>query len=306
MVISNDERQKTNQNHKMASDTNGKSISASPSMNGQTRRLKPVKEKKKRKSIYRVGNLFRIAFWYFIFTCFYCPSSLNSLTNDSPKACKAYFQVTNFVAPVIQPYLNIYAAPYLEPIWPYYTAIQKRIIKPTLKLGGKYGVPLVEKVFLLIKFNWRKFAQPQVEKCYDTLYQYYRLKLGSYSDIANKTINSYHEKIKTELLPIYSSIILSYYYAIEPQIVKGYILGHEIVTNNIYPCIKWTLNNGESFFVGIIRPKLKLLYGESVEPQLLKISERLGRYRTARKIKFTSNENHRKVSLQSLKLNTNF
>jgi hypothetical protein len=39
------------------------------------------------------------------------------------------------------------------------------------------------------------------------------------------------------------------------------------------------------FFERRIFPRIRLLYGENVEPQLVRIGERLGRYRDGRKLK---------------------
>ncbi|POS88055.1 hypothetical protein EPUL_000476, partial [Erysiphe pulchra] len=285
MVIGSDGKPMVDSRHKIALDANGKSISASLLMNGQTARLKPLKEKKKKKRLFRIGNFFRIAFWYFIFTGFYCPSSLDSTIEDSPRACKVYFQITDLAVPIIQPYFDTYARPHLEPVLPYYVEAHKRLVTPALAFGRKYGIPLVEKAIVLGKFFWVKFAQPRVEKYYEISYQYIRQNFGPHLDNANKALIIYYDTIKTNILPKYSSIILSYHDAIKPQIIKCFVLAYDVITKNIYPCIKWTVTNGEFFFVRTVQPKLKSLYGESVEPQLLKISERLGKYRNVRKTK---------------------
>lgn len=240
---------------------------------------------------------YRITFWYFIFTGFYCTSSLDSTTEDSPRTCKVYFQITDVAIPIIQPYFDTYARPHLDPVIPYYVDAHKLVITPALTFGRKHGIPLVEKAILLGKFLWVKYAQPRAEKSYEISYLYYRQKFGPHVDNAYKAITNYYDSIKTNIFPKYSSIILSLYDTIQPQIGKGYILAHDIITNNIYPCTKWIVTNCEFFFVRTVQPKLKSLYGESVEPQLLKISERLGNYRNAKKTKPASIEVKRKVSL---------
>ncbi|RKF59409.1 hypothetical protein OnM2_060015 [Erysiphe neolycopersici] len=305
MVISSDGKPMVDSRHKKALDLNGKSMSASLLMNGQTARLKPLKDKKKKKRVFRIGNLFRIAFWYFIITGLYCPSSLDSTPEDSPKACKVYFQITDLSIPIIRPYFDTYALPHLEPVLPYYVEAYKRVITPTLIFGRKYGIPFVEKTIVLGKFFWVKFAQPRAEKLYEISYQYYRKNFGPYVDNANKAIIINYYTIQKIFLPKYSNIILSYYDAIKPQIVKGYILAYNVITKNLYPCLKWTVANGEFFFVRTVQPKLKSLYGESVEPQLLKISERLDKYRNARKTKSVSSDVKREVSHQVFKVETN-
>lgn len=59
MVIGSDGKPMVDSRHKIALDPNGKPISASLLMNGQTARLKPLKDKKKKKRVFRIGNLFR-------------------------------------------------------------------------------------------------------------------------------------------------------------------------------------------------------------------------------------------------------
>lgn len=47
-------------------------------------------------------------------------------------------------------------------------------------------------------------------------------------------------------------------------------------------------------------PKIKILYGENVEPQLIRIGERLGRYRDGKKVKAAVEEVNQSASLSSL------
>ncbi len=47
----------------------------------------------------------------------------------------------------------------------------------------------------------------------------------------------------------------------------------------------WGGTSVVAFFDRTLWPSMRILYGENVEPQLVRISERLGRYRDGKKVK---------------------
>ena len=58
----------------------------------------------------------------------------------------------------------------------------------------------------------------------------------------------------------------------------------DFTRNTAIPYSKWAWTTGVVFVDRIIWPKLRILYGENVEPQLVRIGERLGRYRDGKKL----------------------
>jgi hypothetical protein len=54
--------------------------------------------------------------------------------------------------------------------------------------------------------------------------------------------------------------------------------------NTAIPYTKWAWTTGSVFLDRTVWPKIRILYGENVEPQLVRIGERLGRYRNGQKL----------------------
>lgn len=66
---------------------------------------------------------------------------------------------------------------------------------------------------------------------------------------------------------------------------ETYAFGHKLAVETGLPYAKSVLASTALFFDRTLWPKIRILYGENVEPQLVRIGERLGRYRDGRKLK---------------------
>ncbi|TQS34913.1 hypothetical protein Golomagni_04684 [Golovinomyces magnicellulatus] len=253
--------------------------------NKQNVRLKQAKMKKQRKGFFRLTNILRLFIWVSIFTVFYCPSSNDLLIEDSPKICIAYYRVSDFVAPTFQPYFEKFATPYIEPILPYYLLLKRRVITPTMKAGKRYGKPIVTRVQDLGGTYWQKYIHTYAQKYYEVIEEEYIKTISSYVDFACTAVSPYCQEAEKYAQITYSEIIMPNYRVVKPRIIGFYKLVSDIVVKNLYPFAKWTFKTGKVFLTKTLAPKLVIIYGESVEPQLKKIGKRLGRYRDVKGIK---------------------
>lgn len=99
----------------------------------------------------------------------------------------------------------------------------------------------------------------------------------------------YYELAKTNALQTYYGHILPTYTTVRPYALQAYGLASEFVINTAVPYSKWAWTSGRIFLDRTVFPQIRIIYGENVEPQLVRIGERLGRYRDGKKLKAAVN-----------------
>jgi hypothetical protein len=216
---------------------------------------------------------------------FRCPATSELLVETSPKICKPYFQLKSTLSPHLAPYYNTYAAPYVDYASPYYEFVERNVITPAAFYGQKYGAPRVAQVQAIGKAQWEKQVQPQVAKLNRVIQLHYNNTLAPHIQTATTTVSPYIKFAKDNALQTYHATILPTYTALQPYAQYGYVLGRNFTVNTGIPYAKWAWESVIIFLDRTIWPKVKILYGENVEPQLVRIGERLGRYRDGKKLK---------------------
>lgn len=191
---------------------------------------------------------------------------------------------SSVIRPYVEPYYNTYAAPYVEIARPYYETLDKTVIAPTTTLGKRYGAPLVVQAQAFGQSQWEKNVQPQVGKYQVLLSEKYDQNLAPHLDAAAAVTGPYFEIAKTNAYQTYYGHILPTYNAVHPYAAQGYGLASNFTVNTAVPYSKWAWTTGAVFIDRTVWPKVKILYGKNVEPQLVRIGERLGRYRDGKKL----------------------
>ncbi len=97
-----------------------------------------------------------------------------------------------------------------------------------------------------------------------------RRRVGPYVDIA-----------RTNALQTYHEFLLPTYLFLEPHALRGYVAASAFTTGTAIPSAVWAWNKTYIFLDGTVWPQLRIIYVENVEPQLVKIGQRLGRYNTS-------------------------
>jgi len=173
---------------------------------------------------------------------------------------------------------------------PYYIFLDKTVITPATVLGKKYGATRVAQAQAYGQAQWEKNLQPQVQKYQDTARIKYQETLAPHLNKAAEAVGPYLDIAKTNALQTYYGHILPTYTTVQPYALQGYGLASDFVVGTAIPYSKWAWTTGRIFLDRTVFPKLRILYGENVEPQLVRIGERLGRYRDGKKLMSVVNE----------------
>ncbi|KAM0346387.1 hypothetical protein ACHAPU_005450 [Fusarium lateritium] len=263
-----------NGNGHMNGKANGKTIAG---------RRRPIKQ---RRSIlaWTFSVVARLATWAAIITVlFRCPSSIEECNETSPSICKHYLQIKNSVQPHVQPYYDNYAAPYVEIARPYYNTVDNKVWQPTRAYAVQYGAPWAEKARAHTVAQWEKNGQPQLVK-YQTLARgHYDKSVGPYVNQASQKLGPYYEIARTNGLQVYYEYVQPGYEYVQPYAAKGYGAVSDFTTTTALPTAYWTWNKTYSFLDSNVWPHIRAVYVQNVEPQLVRIGERLGRDKTKTK-----------------------
>lgn len=223
--------------------------------------------------------LARLFTWYSILSIlFRCPATLEECTDASPRICKPYFQLTHAVSPHVEPYYHAYAAPYLELARPYYETVDQRLLSPSWAYATKHGSPRVAQAQAFGKEKWEKTLQPELVKYQALAQAKYGQTLAPHVNQLSATVAPYYEVARTNALQTYHDYLLPGYVFVQPYAQQGYTAASTFTTETAVPSAVWAWNKTLVFLDGTVWPHVRSLYTENVEPQLLKIGQRLGRY----------------------------
>ncbi|KAH7038304.1 uncharacterized protein B0I36DRAFT_236619 [Microdochium trichocladiopsis] len=221
----------------------------------------------------------RLLTWYSIITVlFRCPSTLEECNETTPQICKPYFQAKQVISPHLSPYYDTYAAPYVDLAKPYYETVDRVVITPGRSYAVKYAGPRVSQAQAYGKAQWEKSVQPQIAKYQDLAKGHYAQTLAPHVDSASKAIAPYYSIAKTNALQTYHEIIFPAYVAVAPYGIQGYNAAHDFTVKTAIPSGLWAWNMTNKFLDTTVWPHVRDMYAVKVEPQLIRIGERLGRY----------------------------
>jgi hypothetical protein len=222
----------------------------------------------------------RLTIWYSIATIlFRCPATLQACDENSPKVCKLYFQAKEVVSPHVTPYYDTYAAPYVDFARPYYETVDRNVITPARTYAVKYGGPQLSKAQAIGLTQWEKNVQPQLAEYQELALSQYKQTLAPHVEHASKVVGPYYEIARTNALQTYHEILLPSYLAVQPYALQGYSTAMLFTTDTAVPGAMWAWSKTNIFLNSIVWPHLRDMYELKVEPQLLRIGERLGRYK---------------------------
>ena len=236
--------------------------------------------------------------WYTVFiVAFRCPSSFNEITEHSSPVCKPYLTTRSYLTPYIAPYYDAYAAPYVDTVLPFVDQFEKHVYRPSVSFTkqsySKYGAARVDQALELAKSSWETTLQPRFEAALANVEEQYKASLAPYVSQVSAMTSPYYNAAQGHVLRTYYSQILPAYTALRPYAEKAYLYGNQVVIETGIPYAQWAWATSVVFFDRTIWPRVRILYGKNVEPQLVRIGERLGRYRDGKKLKAAMEEVHR-------------
>ncbi|KAF2015601.1 hypothetical protein BU24DRAFT_181385 [Aaosphaeria arxii CBS 175.79] len=231
----------------------------------------------------------RIATWYIIVTfAFRCPPSISKLSSESPRICEPYLYGRAYVTPYLDPYYQQYVAPQVEKIQPYVDRFDAQVYTPVASFTkdqyAKHGAHRVAQSQKYLEAEWDKTVRPQLENVQAQANAQYQQYLGPHVKQASDVVVPYLQQGRESCLEIYHLTILPAYEAALPYARQGYVHGNRIVAHVIFPYVRAGKDYTYAFLARTVWPQLRVLYGDNVEPQLVRIRERLGRHRDQQKL----------------------
>lgn len=222
----------------------------------------------------------RLSIWYSILTLlFRCPATFQECNDTTPNICQPYFQVKAALSPHLTPYYDTYAAPYVDLAKPYYNTVDRAVITPTRSYAVKYGGPQVEKARVLSQAQWEKNVQPQLAKYQGLARTQYDQTFAPHVDKATTVIAPYYDIARTNAFQTYHEVVRPSYQFVQPYFLQGYGHASAFTTETAVPSTLWAWNKTYIFLDSTVWPHVRDVYTFTVEPQLLRIVERLGRYK---------------------------
>lgn len=231
----------------------------------------------------------RLTTWYLIITLlFRCPTSLTHIDADSPRVCSPYIHARAYAAPYLGPYYDAYVAPHVEKAKPYTQHFQQHVYAPvsafTQHHYAVYGAHRVDQAKQYAEAQYDKSIRPQVQVVQERVQGQYDRHLGHHVQRAANTAAPYYDQSKSVLADVYHSTVLPAYQTSLPYMRQAHSVGHHFLVDTLFPHVNAAKDLTWAFLLRTVWPQLRVLYGDNVEPQLVRISERLGRYRDQQKI----------------------
>lgn len=262
---------------------NGK-MNDSSKTNGKPLTRRSVQRKQRGFFASVFGMVARLATWAAILTVlFRCPNSLEACDESSPFICRSYFQAKNIVVPHAKPYYDHYAAPYVEVAKPYYETVDKSVFTPTRKYAVQYGGPWAQKAQDYALGQWKVTGEPKLMQLREASQTQYQQSVEPLLQQANEAVGPYYEIARTNGLQAYYDYLVPGYTYAQPYLRQGYQSTADFAANSALPAAHWTWQKTYLFLDTAVWPQIRALYLEHVDPQLVRIGERLGRYKTTAK-----------------------
>jgi hypothetical protein len=234
---------------------------------------------------------FSILTWYSIITIiFRCPATVDLLIDTSPKICRPYFQIRGAAKPYLTPYYDTYASSYVNKVTPYYEILDNKVLTPASVYGRKYGSPRLAQAQAYGQAQWEKSIQPEVSKLTDAVKLQYSQSFAPHVEKVVSVTGPYYAVARDNALQTYYGSLVPTYNILQPYAIQAYGYGNRFAVNTGIPYAKWAWASGVIFLDRTVWPRLRILYGENVEPQLVRIGERLGRYRDGKRLQAVVDE----------------
>ncbi|KAJ5084156.1 hypothetical protein NUU61_008735 [Penicillium alfredii] len=256
-----------------------------------TERKDPGNARERKSSLrWTVGLVVRLCIWYALITPFLrCPSDLSGLNDTSPRVCKPYLIARSHVEPYISPYYNTYAAPYVDQARPYVEIVHQQVYIPASGIAksgyDKYGAPSLAQAQAYGAEQWRLQVTPRLQNVQDKANQLYTAEVDPYVQQGVAIVSPYYQHTNTVVRTVYWDYLVPFYTQSKPFIGKTYTAGQDIVINHVMPGARSTWSAVVYFANSSLWPQITGLYSEQVEPQLVKIGQRLASYREGKRLR---------------------
>lgn len=156
---------------------------------------------------------------------------------------------------------------------------------PTKTYAVQYGAPWADKARTYGQQQWDKNAQPQIAKVQAVVQTNYDQYLAPHLTQAQQVVGPYYATASSNAVLVYHDFVLPSYAAVQPYATRGYELASDFTTGTALPAVYVAWDRTYAFVDSAVWPHVRAAYLENVDPQLVRIGERLGRYKTRVKAK---------------------
>ncbi|KAL2872615.1 uncharacterized protein BJX67DRAFT_13586 [Aspergillus lucknowensis] len=265
----------------------GDRLIATPEQRSQRKRTSRIR--------WTVGLLVRLCIWYFILTPFFrCPSRIPDLTESSPRICKPYLVAKSYVEPHVVPYYNTYGAPYVDAARPYVTVLNEKVYTPVSNIAKQgydaYGAPAMHRAQAYGQQQWDANVVPHIETAKSKVNDWYRAQVAPHVQQLTAAVSPYYRKVYGVYWATLDGYVLPFAARYRPFIGKTYTSGQDILATTVLPYAQSTWSSTVYIVNNSIWPKVSSLYSENVEPQLVKIGQRLASYREGKRLQSVMDE----------------
>ncbi|KAE8554730.1 hypothetical protein EYB25_003271 [Talaromyces marneffei] len=255
------------------------------------------KKEKSRRGYFRwsLALAVRLFIWYTVLTPFLqCPSDLSGLDESSPRVCKPYLITRSYIEPHVDRYYQAYAAPYVDQARPYAATFNDRVYNPASKLAKlgyqTYGAPTIAHVTEFGQEKWESVAVPRLKTIQTRAQTVYQEKLDPHVQKAIAVVTPYTEIVSSQATNILEEYILPFYARSKPFVIQAYSSSEGILSGTVIPLAHEGWTTLVVFVKDNLIPTITGLYSQNVEPQLVKIGERLASYREGKKLRTVVDE----------------
>jgi hypothetical protein len=177
---------------------------------------------------------------------------------------------------------------------PYAQTFNERIYTPTSKIVkhgyDTYGAPVVEQAGKYGHQQWEDLVVPRLHSAQTKVNGIYATSVDPYVRRAIVVVTPYSNATRDTVVEIKDKYFLPVYIHSRPFITDAYSSGQRVLSGTVVPLAQKTWSSLIVFVKGDVWPRVTGLYSENVEPQLVKIGEKLATYREGKKLRAVIDE----------------
>lgn len=169
------------------------------------------------------------------------------------------------------------------------TVLNEQVYTPAANVArqgyNKYGAPAWDQAQNYAQRQWETQVIPQLQSVRGHINGLYMTQVDPSIQRGKAAVLPHYEKANDALRSAYWDHVFPYYARSRPFIGKTYTSGQDMLTTTVLPYAQGTWASVISFAKCEVFPKITGLYSETVEPQLVKIGQRLASYREGKRLR---------------------
>ena len=224
-----------------------------------------------------------------------CPHNAR-LDPSTPIVCRRYDAIQHQLAPHIKPYYDTYAEPYLAQAQPYLSKGQgyyEQFGAPAVAKGQdlwvKQASPRIRTGYSAVNSQYNKHVHPILDryvfsKSRDTYTKYVDPHVQTVSNHYYTSVHPYFRAAQNHSYKLYNTRLVPAYHATAPRVRHVFHILEgtyaKYVEPRVHAVLKWIVKK----FNQVVVPRVKILWGVHVQPQLDRIHDKLFRNREAKSV----------------------